>query len=243
MAQRQVNAADKFISSVMEQFGLSKDDATKAWNYYLKNKLVSVDSVGGQYNLKDGRLWNGDSMRVAAKQDEPADQRKADLEKRKAELLAKRAQLADTAGRLAAAGNGIAEKSGAVDALGARLAAARPDTAGATAKVDDAAGRMKAAAEQSVADRRAKLEALRGRLEAAARLWQGRAGERRQQAEAQHIEGKTVEPVTAPVIAESIAKGARNTGTDLRKEHAALLAEIDAAIAKAPTVGPRQTVR
>ena len=170
MAQRQVNAADKFIESVVEQFGLSKDDATKAWNYYLKNKLVSVDSVGGQYNLKDGRLWNGDSMREAAKQDAPAD-RKADLETRKAELLARRKRLDSAATKLSVRGEHLAEtlpaKNAAITSFGERLNAAKPDTAGAAEKVGDAAGRLTDAAGKTVAERRAALESARGRLDAA----------------------------------------------------------------------------
>jgi hypothetical protein len=66
VAQRQVNAENRFVDSVVEQFGLSRDDATSAWNYYLKNKLVKVDSVGGQYNLTDGRLWDAGALKQAA---------------------------------------------------------------------------------------------------------------------------------------------------------------------------------
>lgn len=66
VAQRQVNASNKFIDSVVEQFGLSREEAVRAWDYYVKNKLVKVDAVGGQYNLKDGRLWDGRAMRKAA---------------------------------------------------------------------------------------------------------------------------------------------------------------------------------
>lgn len=48
---------------------------------------------------------------------------------------------------------------------------------------------------------------------------------------AQHIEGKTAEPATPAVIANSLQKSADNTALDLRQAKAALLAEVDAAIA------------
>jgi len=66
IAQRQANAANNFIESVQEQFGLSKEDAGKAWYHFVQNKLVKIDAVGGQYSLTDGRLWDGEVMRRAA---------------------------------------------------------------------------------------------------------------------------------------------------------------------------------
>jgi len=66
IAQRQANAANNFIDSVQEQFGLSKEDAGKAWDHFVQNKLVKIDAVGGQYSLTDGRLWDGEVMRRAA---------------------------------------------------------------------------------------------------------------------------------------------------------------------------------
>ena len=66
IAQRQANAANNFINSVQEQFGLSKEDAGKAWDHFVKNKLVKIDAVGGQYTLTDGRLWDGEVIRRAA---------------------------------------------------------------------------------------------------------------------------------------------------------------------------------
>lgn len=66
MAQRQQNAAQRFVDSAMEQFGLSKEEAGRAWDHLLKNKLVKADPVGGQFQLKDGRMWDGDVLRRAA---------------------------------------------------------------------------------------------------------------------------------------------------------------------------------
>lgn len=66
VAQRMVNASSRFVDSVVEQFGLSEADAGKAWNYFVDHKLVKVDVIGGQYSLKDGRLWDGGVMRRAA---------------------------------------------------------------------------------------------------------------------------------------------------------------------------------
>lgn len=66
IAQRQIHAANKFMGSVIEQFGLGREEASRAWDYYVVNKLVKVDAVGGQYTLVDGRLWDGDAMRKAA---------------------------------------------------------------------------------------------------------------------------------------------------------------------------------
>jgi hypothetical protein len=71
VAQRQVNASEKFIESVVEQFGLTRAEAGRAWDYYVKHKLVKIDAVGGQYSLKDGRLWDGDAMRKAAESGQP----------------------------------------------------------------------------------------------------------------------------------------------------------------------------
>ena len=50
----------------------------------------------------------------------------------------------------------------------------------------------------------------------------------------QHIEGNKAEPATTAVIADSIRKSAANTALDLREAKAALLKQIDEAIAAAP---------
>lgn len=65
VVQRQVNAVNRFIESATEQFGLTKEEAGRAWDYYVANKLVRADPVTGQYQLKDGRLWDGEVLRRA----------------------------------------------------------------------------------------------------------------------------------------------------------------------------------
>lgn len=70
VAQRQVNAVNRFIESATEQFGLSKEEAGRAWDYYVANKLVRADPVAGQYQLKDGRFWDGEVLRRAAGEQE-----------------------------------------------------------------------------------------------------------------------------------------------------------------------------
>lgn len=84
IAQRQANAANKFVDSVQEQFGLSREDAGKAWNHFVKNKLVKIDLVGGQYSLADGRLWDGDVMRQAASSPLSSQQKPIPAKSRKA---------------------------------------------------------------------------------------------------------------------------------------------------------------
>ncbi len=66
VAQRQVNAVNRFIDSAVEQFGVTREQASSAWNSLLKEKLVSVDSVGGQYKLKTGAVWDKDVILRAA---------------------------------------------------------------------------------------------------------------------------------------------------------------------------------
>lgn len=69
IAQRIVNAENAFIASAVEQFKLTKAQATLAWNRLLKEKVVKVDVVGGQYKLKDGRFWGRDVLLRAAGED------------------------------------------------------------------------------------------------------------------------------------------------------------------------------
>lgn len=71
VAQRQVNAANRFVESATEQFGLSKEEAGRAWDYYVAHKLVHADPVTGQYQLKDGRFWDAEVLRQAGRQAGP----------------------------------------------------------------------------------------------------------------------------------------------------------------------------
>ena len=66
MVLRQENAANRFIDSAMEQFSLDKDTARAALDHMVKKKLVKLDSISGQFQLKDGRFWDGEALRNAA---------------------------------------------------------------------------------------------------------------------------------------------------------------------------------
>lgn len=63
---RQSNAANRFIESSAEQFGMSAGEAGAALDRLLKLKLVKLDPLSGQFNLKDGRFWDGEVLRRAA---------------------------------------------------------------------------------------------------------------------------------------------------------------------------------
>lgn len=66
MGQRMVNAADKFRDAVVEQFGLTPEQADKALGALTKEKLVKLDPVTGQFELKSGDVWDRDVMLRAA---------------------------------------------------------------------------------------------------------------------------------------------------------------------------------
>jgi DNA-binding protein H-NS len=85
LAIRQQNAADRFIDSVVEQFGLTMDQAQTALNRLLKEKVVSLDPVAGQFKLKDGRFWDKEVMRRAAGVEAEAEPEPKKEEKPKAE--------------------------------------------------------------------------------------------------------------------------------------------------------------
>lgn len=71
-AQRIENAKARFAESVVEQFGLTPEQAKTVLDEYLKNKVLTIDAVGGGYTLKDGRLWQDDAIRRAAGIEEEA---------------------------------------------------------------------------------------------------------------------------------------------------------------------------
>lgn len=66
IAQRQVNAFNKFVETTMEQFGLTREQSGNAWDYLVKHRLINIDSLGGQYTLQDGRYWDKEVMLRAA---------------------------------------------------------------------------------------------------------------------------------------------------------------------------------
>lgn len=65
MAQRLVNAEKRFIDSVVEQFGFSKEDAAKALFIYKKHKIVKLDPVDGSFKIKAGVFWEADVIKNA----------------------------------------------------------------------------------------------------------------------------------------------------------------------------------
>jgi len=71
MVQRQQNAGDRFVESAMEQFGMSKPDAEAALARLVKDKVVKLDPIGGQYSLKDGRFWDKEVLARAAQPTAP----------------------------------------------------------------------------------------------------------------------------------------------------------------------------
>lgn len=68
--KRAGNAIDRFVNSMVEQFDMTPEAAMSAFNWLRSEKLVSVDAVTGQTNLKDGRFWDGDVLRRAALESE-----------------------------------------------------------------------------------------------------------------------------------------------------------------------------
>lgn len=66
LLERQQQAADRFVASVGEQFGLTKKEAERALKKLQDTKLIKLDPLSGQFQLKDGRAWERDVMRRAA---------------------------------------------------------------------------------------------------------------------------------------------------------------------------------
>lgn len=69
MLQRQAAAADRFVEAVREQFGLPERAARAALQALLRAKLVKLDPIVGQFQLRDGRAWSADVMQRAAAQE------------------------------------------------------------------------------------------------------------------------------------------------------------------------------
>ena len=94
MGQRMVNAADRFRKAAMNQFKLTQEQADAAMGKLIKEKVLILDPVTGQFELKDGRFWDRDVLLKAAgekpveeKKPEVSEQEKKDKED--AELHAK----------------------------------------------------------------------------------------------------------------------------------------------------------
>ena len=65
LAQRQVDAANKFIEYCQEHAKLGRDDAKKVLAYYLKHKLMKLDSVTGDFKVKHGAYLDADVLKRA----------------------------------------------------------------------------------------------------------------------------------------------------------------------------------
>jgi hypothetical protein len=68
MAQRQNNAANSFYDSLAEQFHFSKEDAEKILAVYIYRKVIKLDPITGQFNLKHGAYWDKEVMSRALAQ-------------------------------------------------------------------------------------------------------------------------------------------------------------------------------
>ena len=66
VAQRIVNAENRFIEFAMKQGDLTREQAIKALEAYKKAKAVKIDPIGGQFNLTRGDFANKDVLRRAA---------------------------------------------------------------------------------------------------------------------------------------------------------------------------------
>ena len=78
VAQRIVNAEDRFIEFAMRQGDLTQEQATKALEAYKKAKAVEIDVIGGQFNLTQGDFANKDVLRRAAGIEAPVSRVKAE---------------------------------------------------------------------------------------------------------------------------------------------------------------------
>lgn len=65
VAQRMVNAADCFVSMLIEMHGITKIEAYKVLTEYRKAKVVKLDAVGGRYNIKHGVFLDRDVIQNA----------------------------------------------------------------------------------------------------------------------------------------------------------------------------------
>jgi hypothetical protein len=66
MGQRMVNAADRFRKAAMNQFKLTQEQADAAMGKLIKEKVLILDPVTGQFELKDGRFWDREVLLKAA---------------------------------------------------------------------------------------------------------------------------------------------------------------------------------
>lgn len=63
MAQRSVNAENRFLEYVMQTTGASSAVAAKVLAYYRKHKLVRIDAVSGNFSVPHGALLDAATLR------------------------------------------------------------------------------------------------------------------------------------------------------------------------------------
>lgn len=66
MAQRMVNAEERFLAFAQETAGLNREEALTALVMYRKCKAVRFDYVGGQFQLTSGGFADPKCLQVAA---------------------------------------------------------------------------------------------------------------------------------------------------------------------------------
>jgi len=66
MGERMMNAATRFRKAAMNQFKLTQEQADAAMGKLIKEKVLTLDPVTGQFELKDGRFWDREVMLRAA---------------------------------------------------------------------------------------------------------------------------------------------------------------------------------
>jgi len=70
VAQRMVNAEERFLSYAQEFGNLTREQAIKALEAYRKAKVIKIDPIGGGFTFKNGAFADKEVLRRAAGLDE-----------------------------------------------------------------------------------------------------------------------------------------------------------------------------
>ena len=65
-AIRFINAENNFLSYLTERAGITEAEAVKVLALYRKMKVIKIDAVVGQWNVKHGAFLDADVIRRAA---------------------------------------------------------------------------------------------------------------------------------------------------------------------------------
>jgi len=65
IAQRMIKAENEFISSLIEQFEITTEEAEKVLRVFIKAKAVKLQAGMGRYNLTHGAYWESDVIQNA----------------------------------------------------------------------------------------------------------------------------------------------------------------------------------